>query len=150
MVTNLVFTMVIIPLVVCAGGRFGPFLISLPVIALPVAGKTLRQLCFSTDVMAVAQGWVVLVALPLTGTFALALWWGFFGHGREGRTFTLWTLLPVTWMYFCLNFAFFEWPWPWLDWTFRTPSALIFVFCAGILSAGALLVRPLQSNRSLS
>jgi hypothetical protein len=31
--------------------------------------------------------------------------------------------------YFVMNWAFFSWPWPWVDWTGRTPSGIIFIFC---------------------
>jgi hypothetical protein len=50
-------------------------------------------------------------------------------------------LLLATWTYFALNFAFFRFPWPWSDWTARTPNAMVFFFCAVGLTAATWLSR---------
>jgi len=47
-------------------------------------------------------------------------------------------LLFGAWMFFLLNFAFFDYPWPWQPWTGRTPSALVYVVCLAGLSWLAL------------
>ena len=55
-------------------------------------------------------------------------------------------LLTAAWTYFLLNFAFFDFPWPWQSWTVRTPNALAFAVCvAGLTLAvlrGERTVRP--------
>jgi hypothetical protein len=42
------------------------------------------------------------------------------------------------WLYFGLNFAVFQFPWPWAEWTARTPNALVFLVCAAGLTWLAL------------
>ncbi len=48
-------------------------------------------------------------------------------------------LLLCTWMYFLLNYAFFRFPWPWAEWTGRTPNGIIFTVCAVGLTLAALI-----------
>jgi len=95
-----------------------------------------------------------LVVIPLVVTLGLALWLA--RKGREGqtsRTFARIGLLAAVWLYFGLNFAFFRVPWPWKEWTGRTPSAIIFFVCAVCLSAAAVFCGgradrpPRESNR---
>ena len=38
--------MIAIPLVAVMGGRLWPYLVTLPIVALPIAGKTVRQLSY--------------------------------------------------------------------------------------------------------
>jgi hypothetical protein len=45
-------------------------------------------------------------------------------------------------MYFGLNYAFFQFPWPWNTWTTRTPNALIFAVCAVGLTVFVATTRP--------
>jgi hypothetical protein len=54
--------------------------------------------------------------------------------GCEGATVGRTVLLFGVWMFFLLNFAFFDYPWPWRPWTGRTPSALVYVVCLAGLS----------------
>ena len=50
--------------------------------------------------------------------------------------------LPVAvWLYFGLNFAFFRIPWPWKEWTGRTPSGIIFFVCAACPLGGRHLAQ---------
>jgi hypothetical protein len=125
-----VFTMALLPAVgLLGGGRF-PYAYALPLLALPIAGKTLRQLCYKTHLLPPAEGWTLLLALPLLVTAAVA--WLLYRHGREGasgREFARWALLTAAWVHYGLNFAFFEWPWPWAPLTFRASNTLIFTAC---------------------
>ena len=51
-----------------------------------------------------------------------------------GINFIRYTLCLNTFFYFYMNWSFFNYPWPWMNWTTRTPSGLIFIFCTiGIL-----------------
>ena len=47
------------------------------------------------------------------------------GSGASGR------------IYFGLNFAFFDVPWPWAAWTTRTIHAMVFFTCAVVLTRQA-------------
>jgi hypothetical protein len=104
---------------------------------LPIAGKTLRQLAYRTDDISLLFGWFIYFMVPL----ALVTWFAIKLIQRpdkklNGHFFSRRTLIISTIFYFVLNWAFFEFPWPWSDWTARTPSGIIFIICA----AGLLLL----------
>ena len=46
-----------------------------------------------------------------------------------GREFARRALLINAWLYFGLNYAFFNFPWPWQKWTSRTPNEIAFAVC---------------------
>lgn len=128
----------LLPIIGIVGGRRWPYLLSLPLLALPIAGKTLRQMSYRTDQVDVTTGWIVFVILPLALMVVAALFFASPARSdRGGRFFTRWALVLTSWFYFSLNFAFFEFPWPWVEPTGRTPSAWIFVVCAVGLTIGA-------------
>ena len=130
-------TMGLIPLLAILGGRIWPYFVCLPITALPIAGKTLRQLAYRTDDISLLFGWFIYFMVPL----ALVTWFAIKLIQRpdkklNGHFFSRRTLIISTIFYFVLNWAFFEFPWPWSDWTARTPSGIIFIICA----AGLLLL----------
>jgi len=130
-------TMGLIPLLAILGGRIWPYFVCLPITALPIAGKTLRQLAYRTDDISLLFGWLIYFMVPL----ALVTWFAIKLIQRpdkklNGHFFSRRTLIISTIFYFVLNWAFFEFPWPWSDWTARTPSGIIFIICA----AGLLLL----------
>ena len=130
-------TMGLIPLLAILGGRIWPYFVCLPITALPIAGKTLRQLAYRTDDISLLFGWFIYFMVPL----ALVTWFAIKLIQRpdkklNGHLFSRRTLIISTIFYFVLNWAFFEFPWPWSDWTARTPSGIIFIICA----AGLLLL----------
>lgn len=129
----------LIPLVAVAGGRWWPFLLAFPVTALPIAGKTIRELAYQSDGIGVAQGWMLYGVLPMAIMVGAAVW-SARQRGRElaGREFARRALLMNAWFYFALNYAFFEFPWPWVKWTARTPNALVFTICVLGLTAACL------------
>ncbi len=137
----------ILPLLGILGGRYWPYLYSLTIVAIPIVGKTLRELAYEHDEISPLLGWVVLVVIPLVAATRVAIWLA--EQGREGggsRSFARWGLLTVTWLYFGINLFFFRcpWPWqpwPWQPWTGRTPSALIFACCAIGLTIGVMVIR---------
>lgn len=138
-VADVALTMGVIPIVAIATGRFWPYLAILPMAALPIAGKTLRQLGYQEQEISLAAGWAVHVVLPLVVTTAAAfIYAGRAKSGQSGRAFTRGALVLTTWLYFGLNFAFFHFPWPWRPWTSRTPSGIIFAVCALGLTVAAL------------
>ena len=130
-------TMGLIPILAILGGRIWPYFVCLPITALPIAGKTLRQLAYRTDDISLLFGWFIYFMVPL----ALVTWFAIKLIQRpdkklNGHFFSRRTLIISTIFYFVLNWAFFEFPWPWSDWTARTPSGIIFIICA----AGLLLL----------
>jgi len=134
---DLAITMAMIPIVAVVAGRLWPYLVVLPITAVPIAGKTLRQLCFREQQVSATVGVIVYLVLPLCVATAAAI--AFSRHATQpnsARRFTRWALLLCTWLYFGLNFAFFRFPWPWHAWTGRTPNGMIFLVCAlGLTSA---------------
>jgi hypothetical protein len=140
-------TIAAVPLIAILGGRFSPYLIALPIVAAPIAGKTLREMCYRNEEFSPWVGWGVFLVLPL----GLLLWRAIAlaqrgQHGETSRAFAREGLLLATWFYFAVNFVFFRFPWPWAPWTGRTPSAIIFMVCALSLSAAAIFLgRPRTS-----
>lgn len=126
-----------IPLIAIMGGRFWPYWMALPVVALPILGKTLKPLGFADAGANV--GWILVglgfAALVLTANH-LARQASKEPGNQSAHVGEI--LIAVTWLYFVLNFAFFQFPWPWNNWTLRTPSALVFTVCATVLSLAAL------------
>jgi hypothetical protein len=139
---EIAITIIILPVVAVLGGRLWPFLLMLPMVAIPIAGKTLRQLAYREEVIPLWLGWIVYVAVPVAITLALAVWLARDANKpQSGSRFARWSLVVTTWLYFWLNFAFFHFPWPWEkveDWTGRTPNGLIFTVCAFGLTLAAL------------
>jgi len=123
-------TMGVIPIIAIMGGRMWPFLICLPITALPIAGKTLRFLAYRNSEISVLIGWIVYFIIPM-----ILISWFCLKLSRKqnddtgGIKFIRYTLGINIIFYFVMNWAFFSWPWPWVDWTGRTPSGIIFIFC---------------------
>ena len=136
----------IIPVVAIAGTRWWPCALALPITVLPIAGKTLVALAYAEPTVGRVPGWITCVLIPLALTAWAAAWWS-----RDPRPlqpshrFTRFTLVLATWLYFSLNFARFDFPWPWAAWTQRTPSALVFLACAVGLTVVALAL-PVQGR----
>lgn len=139
--------MAIIPLVGIAGGKWWPALLMLPITALPIAGKTVRQLVYKSPEIAPLPGWLLYVVLPLVLTTAVAIWLLRRPKDAPAGPGLRVSLLLTTWLYFGLNFGFFGFPWPWQTWTARTPNALVYVGCAvGLTLCAALCGRQRRSN----
>ncbi len=128
----------LIPVVAIAGGRWWPYLLTLPITLLPIAGKTVRQLVYEEKAIGFAAGWVVYAIVPVAVAVVLAVVLARRANsGESARRFTRSSLLLATWLYFALNFGFFRYPWPWATWTRRTPNAIVFTVCALGLSWAA-------------
>jgi hypothetical protein len=106
---------------------------------MPIAGKTLRQLSYSEDYTPVGMGWALYVVLPIAVCTVVALLLARNANEHTGRQFARWSLLVATWTYFGLNFAFFHLPWPWTEWTARTPNGIIYTICALALTVAAVV-----------
>lgn len=137
---DLALTMGIVPIFGIVGGRLWPYFLALPLLALPIAGKTLRQMSYKTSEIPVSIGWIFLVLVPMALVVVVALrFLSRAQRGQDGGAFSRGALIFTTWFYFSINFVFFELPWPWSVPTFRTPSAWILVVCALGLTLGAVL-----------
>ncbi|RIK88947.1 MAG: hypothetical protein DCC67_00230 [Planctomycetota bacterium] len=131
-----------LPLAMILGGRYGPYLMALPIVALPICGKTLRELAYYNAEISRGAGWLVFVLLPLAATTGLALYWAKNDRGgQRGQQFARQGLLLASWLYFWLNFGFFRFPWPWMAPTPRTPSAIVFSACLLLLTAACFAGR---------
>ncbi len=139
MVADNALTMIAIPLVAVIGGRLWPYLVTLPITALPIAGKTVRQLCYQENAVSPVVGFAIYLVLPLVVTVVAALLLARYADSHpSSRTFSRWALLVTTWLYFGLNFAFFHYPWPWQAWTSRTPNGIVYAVCSVVLTIVAL------------
>ncbi len=137
-----------LPVVLIAGGRWAPILFLLPITALPICGKTLQNLAYEQPLISPAWGWAWFVVLPLAVTVAAAvkLQRRVETAGSEAGAAVLRpALLLAGWLYFGLNYAFFQFPWPWGPWTARTPNALVYTVCLAGLTWLALRKSPGES-----
>ncbi len=129
----------LIPIVGIIGGRYWPYWVALPVVALPILGKTSAAMGFppthslsgSLLFTALPFGLLMLVAFRFAGPVSAR-------PACRARDYLSPVLLAVTWLYFGLNYAFFKFPWPWTAWTARTPNAIIYTICAFALTWAAL------------
>ncbi len=144
--------MAAIPLLAVSLGRLWPYMLLLPITAIPIAGKTFRQMVFKEPTVSQPVGVVVFLILPIALTLLLAWWWSrprF--QKRQAIEFVPWLLLVATWLYFGLNFAFFQFPFPWNSWTARTPNAIFYFIasvCLTILSLTNIRRSPFQRINS--
>ena len=146
-VADLAIPMILLPVVLAAGGRLGPALVAFPLVTLPIAGKTLRELHYRAEpAVRIGRevGWLVYIILPSLVAVLLAFFWA-----RQKRSVRGTGILPevrtgmivITWLFFALNWEFFRRPWPWQDWTGRTPNGVIFLVFSVCLTLAALFVR---------
>ncbi len=142
-VADLAIPMTLLPLIVVVGGRFGPFLVSLPVVVLPIAGLTLKQLCFTEDTWPLLIGIDLYVAAPILVATSVAVFLATQTRYQEKAAwFAPIGLVTSTWIFFFLNDAFFHSPWIWEPWTGRTANGFIFSIFAICLTIAATWYAP--------
>jgi|688.fasta_scaffold19421_2 hypothetical protein len=132
--------MCVIPMVGIIGGRLWPYMLLLPIVAAPICGKQMRALCFNSEPNFGSEiGWVLFVMVPLGITITLATWLiSQSTRSMRAQTVAAIALWVNTILYFGLNTLFFQFAWPWNEWTGRTPSQIIFIFFGLSLLALAL------------
>lgn len=145
--TELGLLLGLLPVAAIAAGRWWPYLVAFPITLLPIAGKTLRHLFLPEDAVHPPGAGIVRVVVPLVLLLAVAsaIAATFVRQSRSGLTgeaFAARALRLVTWLYFGLNYAFFQFPWPWQPWTTRTPNAIVFFACAAGVTWLAWCHRP--------
>ena len=137
-VADLALPMGLIPMVAVLGGRYWPYVMTLPLLALPIAGKTLRATSYHNE-FPVTIGWMYYAIIPvgimLCAAYCFANWRL---RGHTGRSFLRQALLLSTWTYLGLNFAFWGYPWPWKGAGAQTATGAFFNLCAVILTLTAL------------
>ena len=145
--------MIVLPIIGVMCGRVWPFLMSLPIVMIPICGKTLRQLSFQEETTPWELGWDLYVVLPLAVGTLVA---GYFAlessrhrHTQSRSWFLPIGLVTATWIYFGLNFAFFHVPWPWLAWTGSDPQWIDFSHLCCLPDAGRHLVPPATHGSKL-
>jgi hypothetical protein len=144
---NLGFYMCVLPMIGIAGGRVWPYFLLLPVVVSPICGKQLRNLVYSAEPQyTVAVGWVLFAMIPLAVAMITAVHLLSEQKKYTAERFAALALLVNVWIFFGLNTTFFNFAWPWQEWTGRTPNQLIFGVCAIVLSIAAIarLSRPSQ------
>jgi hypothetical protein len=138
--TNFGLIMCVIPLVGIVGGRLWPYVLLLTVVAAPICGKQLRALCYSDQPLLSWQvGWLIFGMIPIGVTVVVATW-SIDGSFRQmaAQRFAAVALSINTLLYFGLNTYFFNFAWPWDQWTGRTPNQIIFMVCALCLLSAAV------------
>ena len=92
-------------------------------------------------------GWLAYFILPILLATTLAI--GCLHKAKsagEHPAFIRSTLMFYTWIYFGLNFAFFSFPLPWVDWTGRNTNAILFFISAMGLTLTALFFDPAKQH----
>jgi hypothetical protein len=139
-VADTALAMIVIPLLGIAGGKYWPYLVTLPITLVPVAGKTLRELCYANQELSVAAGWTLLFGVPLAVATGTALLLARGARTESAESFARRALLVVAPIYFGLNLAFFRCAWPFGgEFSSRTPNGLVYFACAAALVVRAAL-----------
>ncbi len=137
----------LIPIAAAARGRIWPFLILFPVTLFPIAGKTVRQLVYNEGMINASLGWSLYFVIPLLLALGMAVWFIRQDKTTIAKPWMGYALLFNAWIFFVLNYAFFQFPFPWTEWTRRTPNGIIFSLCVIGLTACVLLYRNNQSHK---
>ncbi|HEY3392971.1 MAG TPA: hypothetical protein VGK58_09705 [Lacipirellulaceae bacterium] len=142
-------TMGLVPLALTVGGRYAPYLIALPIVAMPICGKTLREMSYEHAEITALYGWAFLFVVPLILLTVAAVALALRGkHGQDGQSFARWSLLIASWLYYGLTFAFFRFPWPWEAPTSRSPSAIVFAACLLLLTLASVFYARTDRRRT--
>ena len=136
-VANFPLTMGLLPVVCVLGGRYWPYMLSLPLITLPIAGITLKI----ADKVHLYTAFFIFFILPLGLMTLAALYFEKRGRrGLSGRIFARHGLILSALVYYSLNFAFFGFPWATLPMVGRHTNNWIFLRCTELLIFGALIL----------
>lgn len=128
--------MAVIPFVANVRGRLWPWFQIFTITLLPNAASTINDLVVNEPIIAPAPGWLLYFVLPLAAATGLALFYARrTSQGQMRPEFISIALLFNIWVYFALNWAIFRYPWPWTEWTSRTPNGMVFTLFAVALTA---------------
>lgn len=150
--------MIVIPTLCVMTGRYWPFLMSLPVVMIPIAGKTVRQLYFGEELVPSFESqawflkwfgeqppgqtaWDLYLVFPLAVATITAIGFAMCSPANRRGLFAPVGLAVVAWLYFYLNNAFFHYPaWWHEEWTGRTIHGAIYLFCASCLTLASVVM----------
>ena len=136
-VANFPLAMGLLPVVCVLGGRYWPYMLSLPLITLPIAGITLKI----TDKIHIYTDSFAFFVLPLGLMTLAAFYFEKLGRrGLSGRIFARQGLILSVLVYYSLNFVFFGFPWATLPMVGRHTNNWIFLRCTELLIFGALVL----------
>ncbi|MDG2382465.1 MAG: hypothetical protein P8N76_12415 [Pirellulaceae bacterium] len=127
----------LIPLVGILSGRIWPYMFSLPLVAVPIAGITYKI----TDKVHPYTDRFLLFIFPLAVMAVVAFVFERRGRqGQRGLPYARYGLILSVVVYFSLNFVFFGYPWATLPNGGRHTNNWIFLRCSELLIFGALLL----------
>jgi len=135
-VADLAVPMGLVPVLAILIGRWAPYLVALPVVVIPIAGKTYLQLVIKEEIATPDFGQVFFLEVPILLALVVAIWLGVRCY-ESAWNFAQKGLITALWIFFALNWEFFHEPWPWQEWTRRTPNGVIFSCCAVALTVAA-------------
>jgi len=118
-----------VPIIGIVGGRLWPYLMLMTIVAAPICGKTLRMASYSDGAQwPMSAGWISLVALTMLLCLAIGVGLILRSQIRQsgGRAAAI-ALAATSLLYFGLNTVFFNFAWPWDEWTGRTPNQIFFM-----------------------
>ena len=126
----------IIPFVCNIRGHVWPWFQITTITLIPIAAKTVTELVRKSETLPLFPGWLLYFVVPLALATGLAVWGTrFLRTDAPSHRFVAIALLVNVWIYFALNFAIFRFPWPWAEWTGRTPSGIVFTVFTLALTA---------------
>jgi hypothetical protein len=139
-------TMILLPVAGVLAGRYWPYWLTLPIVLIPIAGKTVRELVYYEAELAHLVGWLAYFAVPVAMALLLAWQLGRRQPSQRAAHAAAIILLFSATTFWFLNFAFFRYPWPWVEWTQRTLHGLIYTVCWLGLVAESLVVLTRRSE----
>ncbi len=171
--------MAFIPVVLIMGGRFTPYLVVFPVVLQSIAGKTVQAIVYrevhhedgtreriyneaaqinlpflaEPSHLSFVAGWLIYFVIPMT-IAVLSAWYFCKKHQtlEMDTGFAGTALLIMGWVFFCLNFAFFGYPWPWEGWgpwpwsKWGGPNTMSAVFLIYMLSLTGMVLLSKQRD----
>jgi hypothetical protein len=135
--TNYGLIMCVIPMIGIVGGRLWPYVLLLPMLAAPICGKQMRALVYGDQMQySIPVGWMVFVMIPIGVTLIVSSWLICRSQDQQkADRFSMAALSVNTLLYLALNTYFFDFAWPWREWTARTPNQSLFgIFSIAILA----------------
>lgn len=133
----------VIPFVANVRGRLWPWFQIFTITLLPNAASTINDLVVNEPIIAPVPGWLFYFVLPLAAATGLAIYYERgASQGQKRPEFLSIALCFNIWVYFALNWAIFRYPWPWAEWTSRTPNGMVFTLFAVALTVMVCVRRP--------
>jgi hypothetical protein len=177
---DLGLVMGLIPIVLIFGGRIGPYMVIFPIILQTIAGKTVRDVVYKQIThedgtreriyneaatlnlpfmeeaihLPFALGWFLYFILPMSiALFAAIHFYKKHQTVESDSKFAGYALLTMGWIFFSLNFAFWNYPWPWEGWgpfpwqKWFGPSTTSAFFLFAIIMLTVMVIKGLKHEK---